>query len=69
MEELKSKSRKAGPMQIASAIFWSFFGIRKEKNWQEDATTITPVQVIIGGIIGAIIFVIILLLIVRAVTA
>ena len=61
-------AKKAGPLQVASAVFWSFFGVRKRKNWQEDAASITPLQAIIGGIIGVIIFVIILLSVVHFVT-
>ena len=60
--------RKAGPLQVAAAVFWSFFGIRKNKKWQEDASSITPVQAIIGGLIGALIFVLTLLFIVHLVT-
>ncbi|MBA2689514.1 MAG: DUF2970 domain-containing protein [Burkholderiales bacterium] len=64
----KSSRKKAGPLQVASAVFWSFFGVRKHKHWQEDAAHITPVQAIIGGLIGAIIFVFTLIMIVRWVT-
>jgi hypothetical protein len=67
-ESKKATAKKAGPLQVALAVFWSFFGVRKHKNWQEDAGSITPVQVIIGGIIGAIIFVFVLIMIVRLVT-
>ena len=61
--------KKAGPLQIAMAVFWSFFGVRKHKNWQDDATSITPVQAIIGGLIGAAIFIFILVMVVRLVTS
>ncbi|MES2356159.1 MAG: DUF2970 domain-containing protein [Pseudomonadota bacterium] len=67
-ESKQAPAKKAGPLQIALAVFWSFFGVRKQKNWQEDAATITPVQAIIGGLIGAVIFVFLLLFIVRLVT-
>jgi Protein of unknown function (DUF2970) len=60
--------RKASPLQVAAAVFWSFFGIRKHKKWQEDAGSITPVQAIIGGLVGALIFVLTLLFIVHLVT-
>ena len=63
-----SAPKKAGPLQVALAIFWSFFGVRKRKNWQEDASSITPIQAIIGGIIGALIFIFTLVMIVRIVT-
>jgi hypothetical protein len=38
-------------------IFWSFLGIRKRADTQEDFAGITPVQIIIAGVIGALIFV------------
>jgi hypothetical protein len=60
--------KKAGPLQIMLAVFWSFFGVRKQKNLQDDAVSITPVQAIIGGLIGVAIFVFVLVMIVRMVT-
>ena len=35
--DIQKKPPKAGPIQVALAIFWSFFGVRKSKNWQDDA--------------------------------
>lgn len=60
--------RKAGFIQIASAVFWSFFGVRRRKNWQEDVGSMTPLQAVAGGIIGVVVFVIILAIVVRLVT-
>lgn len=54
----KQPAKKAGPLQVAAAVFWSFFGVRRHKDWQEDAASITPVQAIIGGLIGAIILIV-----------
>lgn len=61
--------RKAGPLQVAQAVFWSFLGIRKRSAHERDAVTITPVQAIVAGIIGAAIFVLSLLLLVRFITS
>ena len=61
--------RKAGPLQVAAAVFWSFFGVRKRRSWEQDSLNITPVQAIVGGLIGAVLFVLVLILIVRAVTS
>ncbi|HET8609229.1 MAG TPA: DUF2970 domain-containing protein [Burkholderiales bacterium] len=44
---------KATPLQVAKAVFWSFFGVRRESDLDRDAITIRPVQVIIGGLLGA----------------
>ena len=51
------------------AVFWSFFGVRKRRDYESDAQQLNPVHVIIAGLIGAAIFVITLLLIVRIVVA
>ena len=63
------KPAKAGPLQVAKAVFWSFLGIRKRSAHERDAVTITPVQAIVAGIIGAAIFVLSLLLLVRFITS
>jgi hypothetical protein len=60
--------RRAGLLQVATAVFWSFLGVRKTKDRDADAANITPVQVIVMGIIGAGVFVTCLVLIVRWVT-
>jgi len=49
--------RRAGPLQVATAVFWSFFGIRKRSAHEKDAVTITLLQAIVAGIIGAAILV------------
>lgn len=60
---------KATPLQAAKAVFWAFFGIRKQKDYDADAVALTPVQVIVAGIIGAALLVIGLLLLVKFVTS
>jgi len=61
--------RKAGPLDVAKAVFWSFLGIRKRAAHEQDAVTIKPAQVIVAGIIGAVIFVLTLVLLVRFITS
>ena len=63
------KGRKAGPLDVAKAVFWSFLGIRKRAAHEHDAVTITPVQVIVTGIIAAAVFVLSLVLLVRWITS
>jgi hypothetical protein len=60
--------RKAGLLQVATAVFWSFLGVRKARDRDADAENIRPAQVIVMGIIGAAVFVTSLILIVRWVT-
>ena len=61
--------RKASAWQAVKAVFWAFLGIRKDKDYQLDAVTLSPVQVIITGIVAAVIFVIVLIVLVRHITA
>ena len=51
-------------LKAALAVFWSFFGVRKRRDYDADAQNLTPAQVIIAGLIGAAVFVSTLLLLV-----
>lgn len=64
----KADRKRAGPLQVAKAVFWSFFGIRKSKDHDADAATLSPVQVIVAGVIGAALFVLCLVVVVQYVT-
>lgn len=65
----KATQRKASFGATMKAVFWSFFGVRKRRDYESDAQQLNPVHVIIAGIIGAAIFVATLLLIVKSVVA
>ncbi len=69
MKDETDKSGKATPIQVAKAVFWAFFGVRKESDHAADVLSLTLAQVVIGGIIGAALFVGSLLLLVRFVTS
>jgi hypothetical protein len=60
--------KKATPLQVAKAVFWSFFGVRKRAEYEEDAVRLTLLQVVVAGIIGAVIFVLSLVILVRYIT-
>jgi hypothetical protein len=57
--------KQAGMLQVAKAVFWSFLGIRKRRDYEADSVELTPKQVIIAGLIGAAMLVVSLLLLVR----
>lgn len=61
--------RKATPWQVAKAVASAFIGIRKGSAHDVDAVTITPVQAILAGVIGAAIFVASLIVLVRYITS
>jgi len=55
---------EGGNLKAALEVFWSFFGVRKRRDYDDDAQSLTPAQVIIAGLIGAAVFVLTLLLLV-----
>jgi hypothetical protein len=55
---------KTGNVKAALAVFWSFLGVRKRRDYDTDAQSLTPAQVIIAGLIGGLMFVLTLLLVV-----
>jgi hypothetical protein len=57
--------KTASPLQVAKAVFWSFFGIRRRAEHEKDLARIKPAQVVIAGLIGAAIFVLSLVLLVK----
>lgn len=70
MNDLKQASqRKASFVATMKAVFWSFFGVRKRSDYENDAARLNPLHVVIAGVIGAAILVMILLLIVKMVVA
>jgi hypothetical protein len=64
-----NEQRKAGFGATMKAVFWSFFGVRKRKDYDHDAANLNPIHVIVGGLLGAAIFIGILLFVVRMVVA
>ena len=63
------KKRQASLLATMKAVFWSFLGIRKRSDYEQDAAQLNPVHVIIAALIGALIFIASLVLIVRYVVA
>jgi hypothetical protein len=59
---------KSSYLRVAKTVFWSFFGIRRKADYQDDVTQLKPVQVIVAGLLGAILLVGMLVLLVYLVT-
>ena len=55
---------KGGNLKAALAVFWSFFGVRTRRDYDTDAQSLTPAQIIIAGLIGGVMFVLTMLLLV-----
>jgi amino acid transporter len=66
MDELKKAvQRKASFGATMRAIFWSFFGVRKNSDYEHDSANLNPVHVIIAALIGLLLFIGVLVVAVR----
>ncbi len=61
--------RKPSVLRSIKMVAWSFVGIRKGSELQEDMARVNPFQVIAVGIAGAVVLVISLILLVNWVVA
>jgi len=57
METDKPYRRKGGFLATMKAVLWSFFGVRKRADYENDAANLNPVYVIVAGLIGAAVFI------------
>ena len=58
-------ARKLSLLQTASAVAWSFFGVRRSVDYAQDVAKLNPVHVVIAGLFGAALFVCALVLLVK----
>jgi hypothetical protein len=63
-----AEPRPATFAQVAGAVFWSFFGVRKGRHMQQDTVTIKPLHVVIVGLLSGLAFVLALLALVTFIT-
>lgn len=61
--------RKMSFLATMKAVGWSFFGVRKQQDYENDAAELNPVHVLIAGVLGALLFIGILITVVRLVLA
>ena len=60
---------KTSLMRSVKAVAWSFLGIRKSSEFQEDIDKITPLHVLGVGLVAGLLFVIGLIVLVNLVVA
>lgn len=51
------------------AVCWSFFGVRKNSEYEADTQRLNPVHVIVAGLTGAGMFVLVLVMLVKLAVA
>lgn len=54
--------------QVVSAVFWSFFGVRKGAHMKQDTATIKLHHVVIVGLLSGVAFVLVLVALVMIIT-
>ena len=62
-------SNKVSLMRSVKAVAWSFLGIRKSSEFQEDIDKITPLHVLGVGLVAGLLFVFGLIVVVNLVVA
>jgi len=67
--ETPAPPRKAGFGATMRAVFWSFFGVRKRKDYEHDAANLNPLHLIVAALIGVALFIGVLVLLVRIAVA
>lgn len=58
-------ARRGSFLQTMRAVAWSFFGVRRSREYEQDVSRLNPVHVIVAGVLGAALFIVALVLLVR----
>jgi hypothetical protein len=64
-DEPSPTARKIAFGPTVRAVAWSFFGIRRSKDLEQDAKNLNPIHVVIAAVLGAALFVAVLVLLVH----
>jgi len=69
MTDVQAPVRKNSLWRSIVAVAWSFLGIRKSSEFQEDVANITPLHIVGVGLVAGLLFVIGLIVVVNLVVA
>ncbi|TWI63577.1 Protein of unknown function (DUF2970) [Pseudoduganella lurida] len=61
--------RKPSFLYSLKAVLWSFVGLRRKSDFDQDSGRLNPLHVIAAGLLAAALFVIVLIVIVRLVVS
>ena len=64
-EEPSPTARKANLGQTFRAVAWSFLGIRRSADHEQDVKKLNPIHVVIAAVLGAAVFVVFLVVLVH----
>ena len=58
MSELRDAAARRGSfLQTLRAVGWSFFGVRRTADYEQDVQKLNPVYVVVAGVLGEDLFV------------
>ncbi len=63
------REKKPSLLSIARTIFWSFLGIRRRAAHESETVRLSPVQILVAGVVSAVILVVILVALVKFIVA
>jgi hypothetical protein len=63
------QNQGASFLYALKAVFWSFFGLRRKRDFDTDSARLNPVHFIVAGLIGVALFIGLLLTIVKFVVS
>jgi hypothetical protein len=69
MPNSPEQPRKGSLLRTLKAVAWGFFGVRKNSDYQEDIAKLTPLHIVIVGLVTVACFVGALILLVKYVVA
>jgi hypothetical protein len=59
--------RRAGFWATIKAVMWAFIGIRRRRDYHEDAASLDPKALIVAGVLAGVLFVLAIVAVVRLV--
>ena len=69
MPNSPEQPRKGSLLRTLKAVAWGFFGVRKDSDYQEDIAKLTPLHIVVVGLVAVACFVGALILLVKYVVA
>jgi len=67
-DDVPATARRAHFGQTVRAVAWSFLGIRRSADHEQDVRKLNPIHVVVAAVLGAAIFVVFLVVLVNIVT-
>jgi diacylglycerol kinase len=58
VSEVSATSRRGSLTRTVKAVLWSFVGLRKKSEYEQDVQQLNPIHVVIVGLVAALLFVI-----------